>query len=189
MTAKRGRPPSQKTVDKRLRRKRAEIERKRAEDMLNNPPIWAQRTPLSELTLRLAEDDGNSIEKALLADYSDRPFIPPELIFELNDLEVSPLAIAKYERYLNAPNKGAEAKAERTWGKTKRLLEHNQALMDDIKAGRLTVNDVAKKIHGQWFEPSAGRESGKLKKGIEGLKQKSVSQLRRDIKRYLQQKF
>lgn len=189
MQAKRGRPPSQKTIDKRLKRERTEIERKRIEDMFNNPPSWVQRRPLNELTLRLAEDDGNSIEKELLADYSDRPFIPPDLIFELNNLEASPLAIAKYERYLNAPNKGAETKAEKIWEKTKRLLEHNQALMDDIKADRLTVNDVAKKIHDQWFETSAGRDSGKLKKGFEGLKQKSVSQLSRDIKRYLQQKF
>jgi hypothetical protein len=177
MVAKRGRPQSDETKKLRREQERVETERKRTENMLDNLPSHIKKLPICQLTQGLA----NSLEiqsKELLNDYSHRPFTPPNLIFALNDEVVSPENIKKYRGYLNAPKKGAEAKRDKGWDKVKEMCgrENNKILIDRISPSDLNINEVAQWIFDEW--PT---------RGIAGEKRKSVRQINRDIKRYLQQ--
>jgi hypothetical protein len=188
MEAKRGRPQSEKNKKLMHEQELIKIELKRVEDMLANPPSHINQLPVCALTAGLINSLKTHREE-LLNDYRHRPLVPPDLIFALNDMVVSPEHIEKYKLYFNAPKKGAEAKQKKGWEKTKILLEHNRHLLDAVKSGRLSASDAARIIRSKWFKSSTEDDAGELDRGIKGMKKKSESQLRKDIRCYLQREF
>jgi hypothetical protein len=154
---KRGRPKSKQTLEKEA-----------TEAWLKNPPPHIKRMTPEEKKL-WDEDAAHSekVRKSLVANYS--PLTPYSLVYELESLGDESMfgheqdILDRYEKYKNKEMHGkingaaetssqADANAEKLWAK-------NQALVQRIEKGSLSLHGAAKSIFNDWSN-----------KGIEGEK-------------------
>lgn len=154
---KRGRPKSQKTLEK-----------ERTEAWLKNPP--AHIPPMTEEEkqwLREFIKNSEEAQRSILEGHS--PLLPHSLIYDLESLGDESMhgfeksILDKYEKY-RAKEKvarvnGAEETASQADLRAKRLWHKNSALEKRIQSGNLTPNGASKIIHEDWGS-----------KGIEGTK-------------------
>lgn len=173
----RGRPQSDKTKKQIREQELIEVRRKHLEDMLKNSPEFLKNEPFpNELMDTLLQSNGDAIEKELIAGYSHRPLIPPNLIFALNDDLVSVENVEKYQRYFNAPKRGAQTNQDNACKLARQLVESNHDLLARlIPHGKLTVNGMADKIESNWSE-----------RGIDVADKPCVRTIRRWINTYLE---
>ena len=154
---KRGRPKSQKTLEK-----------EQAEAWLKNPPAHIpQMTEEEKQSLREFIKNSEQAQRSILEGHS--PLLPHALIYDLESLGDELMhgfeksILDKYEQYRAkeriARVNGAEETASQADLRAKRLWHKNRALANRIQSGNLTPNGASKIIHEDWGN-----------KGIEGTK-------------------
>jgi len=158
--ATRGRRQSETTIKRRA-------EQARIEEMFKNPPSWLQGEAYPDLlTQQLMQSDGDSVEKELIADYGNN--YPHDLIFELNDLNVSPKALDRYEAHKSTLEAGrlrdTSDNKRNSESKGRQLCELHQALIKQIKpTGKPAVRGVATQIHRQLAAQGSGGKTPCIK--------------------------
>lgn len=171
MRVKRGRPPSQKTVE--LRQDKDAFKK-----MMGDAPDFLKNEPFPNQLTQGVVDGIDEGVKRRRKDFGYK--LPVELIDGLCMDEVDPQVWDEYQQRLNinagAQKAGGIAKRDNIRAEVKEMCERetNKTLINRIKPSDLSVNEVAEWIHIEW-----------AKRGIKGAKQKGVRQIRRDIKSYL----
>ena len=161
---KRGRPPSEATIEKR-----------RIEEFLKNPP--AHIPPMNEGERRVMDsmlDSLNKAEREILRQYRTSPNIPKSHAYEMASLGDESLQgfeseiIARDQQYqLDAETRrfnGGLVRENEANGEAHRLAGANKDLVKEIQSGQLTIGRAAQKIHDRWSTrgvPSKGKNKDK----------------------------
>ena len=160
---KRGRPPSEATIEKR-----------RIEEFLENPPAHTLMNKEERREIDSMLDSLNKAEREILRQYRTSPNIPKSHAYEVASLGDESLQrfeseiIARDQQYqLDAETRrfnGGLVRESEANDEAQRLVDANQDLVKEIHSGRLTIGRAAQKIHDRWATrgvPSTGMKEDK----------------------------
>ena len=178
---KRGRPPSEATIEKR-----------RIEEFLENPPAHTLMNKEKRREIDSMLDSLNKAEREILRQYRTSPNIPKSHAYEVASLGDESLQgfeseiIARDQQYqLDAETRrfnGGLVRESEANDEAQRLVDANQDLVKEIHSGQLSIGRAAQKLHDHW--PTRGVPS----KGIDEDKKPSLRTIKRHLTRAIETK-
>ena len=168
---KRGRPISERTIEKR-----------RIKELLENPPAHVR--PMNEeerCEIDSMLDSFGKVEKQILRQYRTSATIPKSHAYEMASLGDESLQsfestiVARDQQYQmdarRTRSKGGQARGNEPHFRAQKIAEINKDLIKKVKSGQISAGEAARRIHSRWQT-----------RGVPGIRQPSQKTLERDIR-------